>query len=224
MAAVAVGLHFQDIRALAFPAPGDRFFTRRLDRTHVHAVDLLARNVERNTALGKIGLRGRAGHRRTHRVAVVLDDINDRKLPQLSHVEAFVDLALVGSAVAEIGDADEIIAAIAVGKSKAGAERNLRADDAMAAEEILLLAEHVHRAALAVGIATAAAGQLSHNALGVHSRGEHMPVITVTRYDLIALLERHLHADDDRFLADIEVTKTADRSHAVGRPGLLFKA
>lgn len=93
----------------------------------------------------------------------------------------------------------------------------------MAAEEILLLAEHVHRTTLAVGIAAAAAGQFGHHALGVHSGGEHVAVITVSGYDLIALLERHLHPDDDGFLADIEMTETTDRAHAVELTSLLLK-
>ena len=35
---------------------------------------------------------------------------------------------------------------------------------------------------------------------------------------------RHLHADDDGFLADIEVAEAADQAHAVELPGLLLEA
>ncbi len=51
-----------------------------------------------------------------------------------------------------------------------------------------------------------------------------MAVIAVSGYDLIALLQRHLHADDDCFLADIEMAEAADRAHAVELAGLLLKA
>ena len=51
-----------------------------------------------------------------------------------------------------------------------------------------------------------------------------MPVVTVSGYDLIALLQRHLHADHDGFLADIEMAETADRAHAVELAGLLLEA
>jgi len=115
---------------------------------------------------------GRARYRGAHGVAVVLDDIDHRELPQLRHVETLVDLALVGSAVAEIGQADIVVAAIAVGEGEARAERNLRADDAVAAEEVFGQAEHVHGAALALGIAAAASGQFGHHALGVHAAGQ----------------------------------------------------
>src|SRR5882757_1425667 len=224
VAAVAIGLHLEDIGALAGPAPGDRLVAGGLDGADIHAVDLGARDVEGDAALGEIGLRGRTGHRGAHGVAVVLDDIDHRQLPQLRHVEALIDLALVRGAVAEIGQADEIIAAIAVGEGEASAERDLRADDAMAAEEVLLLAEHVHGAALAPRIAAAASGEFGHHAFGVHAAGQHMSVITVPGYDLIALLQGHLHADDDGLLADIEMAETADRPHAVELAGLFLEA
>src|SRR4051794_31901602 len=104
VAAVAVGLHFQDIGSIAFAAPLDGPIACRLDGAHVHAVDLLARNVERGAALGKVGLRGGAVDRGAHGITVVLDNVHDRQFPQLGHVEAFVDLPLIGGAVAEIGE------------------------------------------------------------------------------------------------------------------------
>src|SRR6185437_6462233 len=111
----------------------------------------------------------------------------------------------------------------AVGESEPGAERNLGADDAVAAEKVLLLAEHVHGAALALGIAAVPAGQLGHHALGFHAAGQHMAVVTVSGYDLIALLQGHLHPGDDGLLADVEMTKTADRAHAVELAGLFLE-
>ena len=102
-----------------------------LHGAHVHAVDLLARDVEGHAALGKIGERPRRVTDVPMRVAVVLDDVDDRQLPQRRHVEALVDLALVGRAVAEIGQARRFLSAIPVGEGQAGAERHLRADDAV---------------------------------------------------------------------------------------------
>src|SRR6185295_17471545 len=140
------------------------------------------------------------------------------------HVEALVDLALVGGAVAEIGQRHVIVAAILGGEGQAGPQRHLRANDAMAAEEALLPREHVHRAALAFGIAAAPAGEFRHHALGVHAAGQHVAVVAVAGDDRIAVLDRHLHADHDRFLADIEVAETADQPHAVHLPRLLLEA
>ena len=38
------------------------------------------------------------------------------------------------------------------------------------------------------------------------------------------VFDRHLHADDDRFLADVEVAEAADEAHAVELAGLLLEA
>ena len=194
-----------------------------LDRAHVHAVDLLARNVEGHAALGEIGLRRGARHRGAHGVAVVLDDVDHGQLPQLRHVEALVDLALVRRAVAEIGQADRVVVAILVGERQPGAERHLSADDAVPAVEILLAGEHVHRAALALGIAAAPAGELGHHAFRVHAAGQHMAVIAIAGDHLIAVAFGHLHADDDGFLADIEMAEAADQAHAVHLAGLFLE-
>src|SRR5471030_1036605 len=94
----------------------------------------------------------------------------------------------------------------------------------MAAEEALVDAEHVHRAALALGIAMGAAGEFSHDTLGIHAAGDHVAMVAVTGDDMIAIFERHLHADHHGLLAYIEVAETADQPHAVHLPGLLLEA
>src|SRR3984957_4418148 len=221
---IAIGHHFQNGRALAGAAPGDGGFGGRLHRTHVHAVDLSAGNVERQAALGEVGLRRGAQDRGAHGIAVVLDDIDHGELPQLRHVEALVDLALVGGAVAEIGQRDAVVAAIFVGKGQTGAERHLGCDDAVPAIKILVAGEHVHRAALALGIAAAASGQFRHHALGVHAASQHVAVIAIAGDHLIAVFLGQFHADDDGFLADIEVAEAADQAHAVHLAGLLLEA
>ena len=50
-----------------------------------------------------------------------------------------------------------------------------------------------------------------------------MTVVAVSSDDLIARLDRNLHADDDGFLADIEVAEAADQPHAVQLSGLLLE-
>ena len=69
-----------------------------------------------------------------------------------------------------------------------------------------------------------ASGQFGHHALGFHAAGQHVPVVAVSGYDLIALLQGHLHADHDGFLADIEMAEAADRAHAVELAGLFLEA
>jgi hypothetical protein len=92
-----------------------------------------------------------------HGHQVVLDDVDDRQLPHAGHVEGLVDRALVHGPVAEVAEADLVLAAILDGEGHAGGQGDVAADDGVAAEEPLLGVEEVHRAALALG----AAGQLA---------------------------------------------------------------
>src|ERR1700730_2998888 len=97
-----------------------------------------------------------------------------------------------------------------ISEGKPGPDRHLCANDAMAAKKTLFEREHVHRPAFAFGVTAAPAGQLSHDAFGVHSAGQHMTVITVAGNNLVTRLKGHLHADDDRLLPDVEVAESAD--------------
>ena len=81
----------------------------------------------------------------------------------------------------------------------------------------------MHRAALALGIAAAPPGELRHHALGIHAAGEHVTVIAIAGDHLVAVALGHLHADDDRLLADIEVAEPPDQPHAVHLAGLLLE-
>src|SRR5690606_25230592 len=224
VAAIAVGHHLEDVRPLAGARMLDGALRRLADETHVHAVHLLARDVEGAAALREIGGGGGAGHRGAHGIAVVLDDVDDRQVPELGHVEALIDLALVGGAVAEIGEADGVLAAILGGEGEAGAGRDLGADDAVAAVEAVLVTEHVHGAALAGGEAAAAAGELGHDALGIHAEHQHMAVIAIAGDRGVVVARGHLDAGDDGFLPDIEVAKAADQAHAVHLPRLFLEA
>ena len=69
-----------------------------------------------------------------------------------------------------------------------------------------------------------APGQFRHHAFGVHAAGDHVAVVAVAGDHLVALFERHLHADHHRLLPDIEVAEAADQTHAVHLPGLLLEA
>ena len=53
----------------------------------------------------------------------------------------------------------------------------------MAAIEILVAGEHVHRAALAARIAADPAGEFGHDAARVHPAGQHVAMVAVGRDD-----------------------------------------
>ncbi len=69
-----------------------------------------------------------------------------------------------------------------------------------------------------------APGELGHDSLGIHAGCDHVTVVAIAGNDLVAGLEHHLHADDDSFLADIEMAESANQAHAVHLPRLLFEA
>jgi hypothetical protein len=93
-------------------------FSPRPDGADIHAVDLLALDAEGAPRCEKSVVGDETARRRAHGVAVVLDDVDDRQLPELGHVEALVDLALVGRAIAEIGERSRAVAAILVGEAR----------------------------------------------------------------------------------------------------------
>ena len=198
---------------------------RAAHREHVHAVDLKARDPVRLPAPEQLGLGGRPRDAGAHRILVVLDRVDDRQVPQLGHVEGLVDLALVDRAVAHVGEADAAIVAILVPEGESRPQRHLRADDAVAAVEAMVDAEHVHRPALALGNAGRAPGQLGHDDLRVDAVGEHVAMVAVAGDDaVLADRQRRLEPDRDRFLPDIEVAEPADQPEPVELPRPLLEA
>ena len=152
MAAIAIGLHFKNDRTLARPAVFVGLPRLGANVQNVHAVHRDAGNAIARAPLIKLGVGRRPGDGSAHAVLVVFDDDDQRQRPQGGHVEGFVNLALVDRAVAQINRANAAVAGILVLEGQAGADRHLRADDSVAAEEVLLPAEHVHGPALASGI------------------------------------------------------------------------
>ena len=53
-------------------------------------------------------------HRSTHRIAVVFNDVDNRQVPERGHIETFIDLALVGRTITEIGQADVSVVVVIV--------------------------------------------------------------------------------------------------------------
>jgi hypothetical protein len=112
-----------------------------------------------------------------------------------------------------------------VAEAEAGAERDLRADDAVAAVKAMLDREHVHRAALALGNPRGTARQLGHDQLGIDTVSEHVAMIAVAgNHRILAHRQRGLQPDRHGFLADIEVAEAADQAEAVKLPRPLLEA
>ena len=152
--------------------------------------------------------------RGAHRVAVVLDDEEDRTEslfpPQTGHVHRFVEGADVHRAVAEVADADAIGLAIAQRVRGAGGEREMSADDSVSAVEAVLRIEEVHRAALPLRDAGRFSEELRHDAARIGAEGEGVGMIAIAGEDDVVFPDRREDAAGDGFLPAVDVEIAAD--------------
>src|SRR3546814_12562650 len=97
-----------------------------------------------------------------------------------------------------------------------GAERDLRADDAVTAIEFMLDAEHMHRTALALGYTGLASGQLGHDDLWVDTIGEHVAMVAIAGDDeVLVAVARRLQTDRDGVMSDLEVAEATDQAQTI---------
>jgi hypothetical protein len=178
-------------------------------------------------ALGALG-EARAGRGAflagAHRVAVVLDDEDDGQRHERREVVGLVHGALVDGTVAHEGEGGALEALVFEGVGEAGAERDLAADDAVAAPEIARRVEVVHRAALALGAAGVFAVVLRHHLVHAHADGERVAVVAVGGDDVVVLAHDGHAADGDGFLPDVEVEEAADLALLVAAQAALLEA
>ncbi len=145
-------------------------------------------------------------------------DEDDRQVPQLGHVEAFRDLALVGRAVAEIGEADAAHRPLYwLAKARPVPSGTCAPTMPWPPEKLCSVREHVHRAALALEMPAARPVSSAMMTLRIDAVGQHVAMVAIAGDHRLSLpgLKRGLEADRDRFLADIEVAEAADQAEAV---------
>ncbi len=114
--------------------------------------------------------------------------------------------------------------AVVAAQTDARADRQVAADDPVAAHEATLEIEHVHRAAVPAAAAVDAPEQLGHHPLGRGPARERVPVRAVGRDQIVLLAQRPRRADDRRLLADRQVQEPADLRPRVHLPGALLEA
>ena len=132
-------------------------------------------------------------------------------LSRLAMFSDFVECALVDRAVAEEAEGDAAGLLVPLGEGEAEAERDVPADDAVAAHVADLGVEEVHRAALALGAAGRLAEELRHRGARAHAQRQAVAVAAVAVDQVVlALLEDGGDADGDGFLAAVEVAEPAD--------------
>jgi hypothetical protein len=148
---------------------------------------------------------------------VVLADQYDRQLPERGHVKRLEELSLVGGAVAVEVKRDGALLPVPLREGDAAPERHLRADDAVAAEEVGVPLVEVHGPALAPGAAVPAAHELGEGGDGVPAAREVRAVVAVGGDDGVGAGGGGLHADGDGLLAVVEVAEAPDELGLVER-------
>ena len=175
----AVRLAFQQGRPL--PGPGAR---NGLARGLVHREDVVpvhghARHVVGRGAVRDVLHAAMIGGRRGLGVAVVLGDEHHGQVPDRGQIQAFVQGALFGRAVAEETDRD-LIGLPGLGRQPGPArQRRPAAHDAVRPQHPLVHVGDVHGAALTLTDAGRLAVQLGHHALHVHTLGDAVAVAAV---------------------------------------------
>ena len=173
----------------------------------------------REVGLGRVAL-----DRGAHPVEVVLDQEEDRQPPERRQVHRLAEVAGVGGAVAEHADGDRVFALVLGGEREAGRDRQVAADDPVAAHEAALGVEDVHRAAAPAAGPVDPAEELRHHPLGVGAAGDRVAVGAVGADQVVLLAHRRGGADDRRLLADREVQEAAGLRPLVLAPRLLLEA
>src|SRR5207249_6011234 len=162
--------------------------------------------------------------RGAHGVAVVLAEPDDGQLPEGGEVQGLLELALGHRAVAEVAQDHLVAPAVLDGEAHAGGDRQVGADDGVAAEEVVLLVEQVHRTALALAEPVDAPEQLGHHAAGIGALDEAVTVLAVGRDRVVVGPEDRGGAGGHRLLADGEVEEPADLAEGVGLRRLPLEA
>ena len=224
VAAVAVGEGLDQRRALLLAGEPDPLGDRLADGDHVHAVDPVSRHAVALRLLGEVGLRRVALDRGAHPVEVVLDQEEDRQLPERRQVHRLAEVAGVGGAVAEDADGDRVFAFVLGGEGEARRDRQVAADDPVAAHEAALAVEDVHRAAAAAAGPVDPAEELRHHPFRFRAAGDRVPVGPVGADQVVLLAHHRGGAEDRRLLADRQVEEAARFRPLVLAPGLLLEA
>src|SRR3984893_4950045 len=145
MSPVPIRLRFDQCRPLPSPCAGHSVGCSRVDGTNVLAVDDHPWHPVRLGTIRKVVDRGRRVERAVLAVQVVLDNEDDRRLPQRGHVQRLVERADVGCAVAAERHRHNWTALQLGGHRRSDCDREAGTDDGERADETAREVGEVHR-------------------------------------------------------------------------------
>ena len=166
MPAVAVGFRFNQRRKVLISRPPHSGVNSGTHSEHIVTINDIPRHrvphcANREVLDGTGFIEGRA-----HRERVVLNHVHNWQLPKRSERETFMKCADINRPISHEADRDSIVTAILCGKGESRCHRDLSADDAPAAKEVVLDIVEVHRAAAASRATGVFAKQLCHTGAG----------------------------------------------------------
>ena len=216
MSVPAIGLGFDQRRAIAGPGAFNRFSHCAAHSQDVHAIHHFTGDTVGAGAGGDIRQLARLDPGDRHGIQVVFADKNDREVPQAGHVQRFVEVARIRGAFAEETQDHPLGPHNLLGERRADCHRNIAADDAGSAQVAVLHIGDVHRAAFAFAVASRFAQYFGHHfvvmvLLGFERFGNFIavgmgvPVAAVGAGDQVIIAKCSHRADCDRFLPGIQV-------------------
>ncbi len=210
MPAITISARLDEGRMRIFPDRSDDLAQFVAHLAKIHSVDDLARHVVAFSSIDDLLERGGAFHRGPHREEVVFANEDDRQLEEPGEVERLVKAALVDRAIAKEAERDPVFLAIFGRESHPGGERDVCADDGVAAIHVVGLVKIMHRTTKAAGAAGHFAEELSHAGVGARATSEGVRVIPVGGDEVIVRTSGGDGPGHDRFLPDVKMAEAAD--------------
>src|SRR6266540_1576143 len=209
-----VGVAVEEDRPLARTCVLERLLRCLVDRCDVLSVDLDRCHSVCLGALRQVADRRVLRLGRRLRPLVVLEHEDRRDLPELRHVQGFMEGADVRRTVAEERNSDARLTAKLERECRTGDLRQSASDHRIRAHVPALDVVEVHRPAVPVRTAFELPVQLRHQFVRRRPLRERMSVGAVGRGDDVAFLERPTDTHRNRFLADGHMQKPGKLARA----------
>ena len=224
MTHVAISARFDEGRQRLLARALHRTLRGLTHRENIHAINEFCRNFVSARFLRNVLNGHRPLERGAHPVAIVFADVDAGDLPQLGHVQRFMEGALVNGGFAKEAERDLIRSLVFTREGQAGSERNLAANNRVSAEKIDLHIKQVHRAAFAARTARGFPIKLCHHSIRRNALRDRLSMLAVARNDIIVLANRRDGADADCLLTDVQMAEAANLAQVVRLGAFLFKA
>ncbi len=212
----AVGFGFDQSWTFAPARAPNGALNRAAHGKHVHAIHHFARNAVGAGAIGDVRQLAHLGPGNRHGIQVVLGDEDHGQVPQARHIQGLMEIAGVGGPVAEEAQHDAIRALQLLRQCGTHCDRDVPAHNAGRAQVAMDHVSDVHRAALALAVATRAAQHFGHHLVvvflfafrrlgGLVAVGVRVSVAAVRAGDQIVVTKRGDRSDGDGLLSRVKV-------------------